>query len=149
MLNEIINLFSDSLELIPSLVLLSATVLFISLWVSHRSHRQVNGLKKELKQARNDLKALTTTSLGIGGRLLEIERRQKRIIEKQKGAPQSILTSQPVPVVDIYESANQPYDHAIHLAQQGKEVEEIVSICGISQNEAELIKMMHRLEQAS
>ncbi|VAW92304.1 hypothetical protein MNBD_GAMMA21-1202 [hydrothermal vent metagenome] len=147
MLNEIINLFSDSLELIPSLVLLSATVLFISLWVSHRSHRQVNGLKKELKQARNDLKALTTTSLGIGGRLLEIERRQKRIIEKQKNSPQPVLSSQPV--VDIYESANQPYDHAIHLAQQGKEVEEIVSICGISQNEAELIKMMHRLEQAS
>lgn len=147
MLNEIINLFSGSLELIPSLVLLSSAVLFISLWVSHRSHRQVNGLKKDLKQARNDLKALTTTSLGIGGRLLEIERRQKRIIEKQKNSPQPVLSSQPV--VDIYESANQPYDHAIHLAQQGKEVEEIVSICGISENEAELIKMMHRLEQAS
>ena len=147
MLNEIINLFSGSIELIPSLVLLSASVLFISLWVSHRGHRQLNGLKKELKQARNDLRALTTTSLGIGGRLLEIERRQKRIIEKQKNSPQPVLTSQPV--VDIYESANQPYDHAIHLAQQGKEVKEIVSVCGISQNEAELIKMMHRLEQAS
>jgi len=147
MFNEIINLVNSYFELIPSLVLLSSTVLLIALWVSHRSHRQVNSLKNELKQARNDLKALTTTSLGIGGRLLEIERRQRRLIEKQNSEPQQTATIQPV--VDIYESANQPYDHAIHLAQQGKEVKDIVSICGISQNEAELIKMMHRLEQAS
>ena len=146
MLNEIVNQLIGYIDLVPSLVLLSSVVLFIALWVSHRSHRQLNGLKNELKQARNDLKALTTTSLGIGGRLLEIERRQRRIVEKQNNEPQS---SKPQPVVDIYESANQPYDHAIHLAQHGKEVDEIVSICGISQNEAELIKMMHRLEQAS
>ncbi len=145
MLNEIVNQLIGYFELVPALVLLSSIVLFIALWVSHRSHRQLAGLKNELKQARNDLKALTTTSLGIGGRLLEIERRQRRIVEKQKNEPQA---SKPQPVVDIYESANQPYDHAIHLAQHGKEVDEIVSICGISQNEAELIKMMHRLEQA-
>jgi len=147
MFNELVSQLNSNFEQIQSLVLLSVTVLLISLWISHRSHRQFDSLKKELKQARNDLKALTTTSLGIGGRLLEIERRQKRIIEKQKNTAQYMVT--PKPVVDIYESANQPYDHAIHLAQQGKEVDEIVSICGVSQNEAELIKMMHRLEQAS
>ncbi len=147
MFNELVNQLSAYFELVPSLVLLSSTVLIIALWVSHRSHLQVNKLKGELKQARNDLKALTTTSLGIGGRLLEIERRQRRLVEKQNNEPQR--TASPQPVVDLYESANQPYDHAIHLAQQGKDVKEIVSICGISENEAELIKMMHRLEQAS
>jgi len=147
MFNELISQLNGNFDPVQSLVLMSVTVLLISLWMSHRSHRQFDNLKNELKQTRNDLKALTTTSLGIGGRLLEIERRQKRIIEKQKNTGQHPVTSKPV--IDIYESANQPYDHAIHLAQQGKEVEEIVSICGISQNEAELIKMMHRLEQAS
>jgi len=147
MLNELFIEVSSYFEFVPALILMSATVLFIALWVSHRSHHQVKGLKNELKQARNDLKALTTTSLGIGGRLLEIERRQRRIIEKQKNEAHSQTT--PQAVVDLYESANQPYDHAIHLAQHGKEVEEIVSICGISQNEAELIIMMNRLEQAS
>jgi len=147
MLNELVTGLSSYFAFVPQFLLMSSTVLFVALWVSHRSHRQMNVLKNELKQARNDLKALTTTSLGIGGRLLEIERRQRRIVEKQNKEPE--LKATPQPVVDLYESANQPYDHAIHLAKHGKEIEEIVSICGISQNEAELIKMMNRLELAS
>ena len=118
------------------LIVLSGCVLLISLWASRRSSSRVLLLEKQLKQARNDLKALTTASIGVGGRVLELERRLRRLSEKQKE-------------VDIYESANQPYDHAIDLARQGMKVEEIVTMCGISRNEAELIQMMNRFKQAS
>ena len=136
-----IDELSRYIELVPLLFWASSVVLFIALWINLRSHAKVEGLKSALKQSRNDLKALTASSLGIGRRLQEIERRQRRLNEKP-----ATTNRQPV---DIYEPANQPYDHAIHLAQQGKEVQEIISICGVSQNEAELIKMMHRLDQAS
>ena len=140
MIQDILNQLTGTLEAVPVLAGMAAIVLLITLWVNRRSHSKISLLQNELRQARNDLRALTTSSIGIGRRLLELERRQRQL---------AISTEKKAPVVDLYDSANQPYDHAIHLAQQGKEISEIVSICGISQNEAELIKMMNRLEQAS
>jgi len=134
------NQLAMSLEPVSVLVSLSAIVLLIALWVSRKSHTKIRQLQNEIKQARNDLRALTTSSIGVGSRLLDLERRQRKLATR---------TENKAPVVDLYDSANQPYDHAIHLAQQGKEIDEIVSMCGISQNEAELIKMMNRLEEAS
>ncbi len=140
MTQNILNQFISILESGSVLIGLSAIVLMISLWVSRRSHSKMSQLQRELKQARNDLKALTTASLGMGSRIQELERRQRKI---------AIKAEKKAPVVELYESSNQPYDHAKHLAQQGKPTAEIVSMCGISQNEAELIKMMNRLEEAS
>lgn len=128
------NNFSSLLQPEAMLVGLSACILLIALWISRRSATRIPFLEKQLKQARNDLKALTTASIGVGGRVLELERRLRRLAEKQKE-------------VDIYDSANQPYDHAIDLARQGMKVDDIVTHCGISRNEAELIQMMHRFKQ--
>jgi len=140
MTQDILNQILSNLEPVSVLVGMAAIVLLITLWVSRRSHSKINLLQNELKQARNDLRALTTSSLGVGSRLIEIERRQRRL---------AIKAEKKAPVVELHESSNQPYDHAKHLAQQGKPTAEIVSMCGISQNEAELIKMMNRLEEAS
>lgn len=140
MIQDILNQLSSILEPLPVLAAMAAIVLLVSLLVNRRSHSKVRQLQNELKQARNDLRALTTASIGMGGRVLELERRQRKLAERAE---------KKAPVIELYDSANQPYDHAIHLAQQGKEIDEIVSMCGISQNEAELIKMMNRLEEAS
>jgi len=140
MIQDILNQLTMLLEPTSALVVMSAIVLLITLMVNRRSHQKMKQLQNELKQARNDLRALTTSSIGVGSRLLELERRQRKIAIKAEKKAQ---------VVDLYDSANQPYDHAIYLAQQGKEIDEISSMCGISKNEAELIKMMNRLEKAS
>ena len=137
MWQTILNELAPFLQTESLLVGLSGAVLLIALWTTRRSAVRVTLMEKQLKQARNDLKALTTASLGVGGRVLELERRLRRLAEKQKKE------------VDIYESANQPYDHAIDLAKQGMHVDELVTMCGISRNEAELIQMMNRFKQAS
>ncbi|MGD8784607.1 MAG: DUF2802 domain-containing protein [Thioalkalispiraceae bacterium] len=140
MTDNILNQLSMLLEPVSILVALSAVILLVTLLVNRRSHGKIKQLERELRQARNDLRALTTSSLGVGSRLLEVERGQRKL---------AIKAEKKAPVVELYESANQPYDHAKHLAQQGKEIDEISSLCGISKNEAELIKMMNRLEEAS
>jgi hypothetical protein len=124
------------LEIIPVEILVSALVLIISLIVSAGSRRQQSRLSRDVKILKNDLHAMTTAAVGMGGRVLELERRLRHLAEKQDQ-------------FDYYESANQPYDHAISLARQGASTEDLVKDCGLSRNEAELIKMMHRLDQAS
>lgn len=131
-MSEITSLFAT----VPMLVLLSGAVLMISLFASRRNVARIRSLEKQLKQARDDLRALTTASVGVGGRVLELERRLRRMAEKQKQ-------------VDLSESANQGYDLAIDMAKQGMKIEDMVASCGISRNEAELIQMMHRFKQAS
>ena len=140
MWQTILNELALFLQADTLLVGLSGAVLLIALWTTRRSAARVRLMEKQLKQARNDLKALTTASVGVGGRVLELERRLRRLAAEQQ---------QPKQEVDIYESANQPYDHAIDLAKQGMEVGEIATMCGISRNEAELIQMMNRFKQAS
>lgn len=140
MWQTILNELAPFLQADTLLVGLSGTVLLIALWTTRRSAARVRLMEKQLKQARNDLKALTTASVGVGGRVLELERRLRRMAAEKQ---------QPKQEVDIYESANQPYDHAIDLAKQGMQVDEIATMCGISRNEAELIQMMNRFKQAS
>lgn len=118
------------------LFLASALVLSVALWSVARSQRLIRGLRKDVNQLRSDMRALTTSSVGVGGRVLELERRLRRIAERQEE-------------FDIYESANQPYEHAIAMARKGANVKQIEDMCGVSRNEAELIQMMHRLEKAS
>ena len=124
------------LAAVSVLFVVSVVVLGAALLSAARSQRQARQLRREVQQLRSDMRALTTASVGVGGRVLELERRQRRLAQRQEE-------------FDLYESANQPYDHAIAMARQGAGVKEIEEICGVSRNEAELIQMMHRLEKAS
>lgn len=118
------------------LFVLSVLVLAVAMTNLLRSQRTSRRLHQELAQLRSDMRALTTSSVGVGGRVLELERRLRRLAQRQEE-------------FDIYESANQPYEHAIAMARKGADVKEIEDMCGVSRNEAELIQMMHRLEKAS
>lgn len=42
-----------------------------------------------------------------------------------------------------------PYSNAIKMVQKGASVEDLVSICGLSKNEAELISTIHGTSQSS
>jgi hypothetical protein len=118
------------------LFVLSVLVLTVAMTNLLRSQRTSRHLHQELAQLRSDMRALTTSSVGVGGRVLELERRLRRLAQRQEE-------------FDIYESANQPYEHAIAMARKGADVKDIEDMCGVSRNEAELIQMMHRLEKAS
>jgi Flp pilus assembly protein TadB len=133
---EVITGIQPGLAMVSVLFVVSAVVLCVALWSVARSQRQTRLLRKELTQLRSDIRALTTSSVGVGGRVLELERRLRRLAQRQEE-------------FDIYESANQPYEHAIAMARKGADVKQIEEMCGVSRNEAELIQMMHRLEKAS
>ncbi len=131
--NLITFLQHRDLTLIVSLLCLAVVVSFFLLWrLSARLHQQQirhNDLRKQMR-------ALTSAALGMGERVLEMERRQKHLSERQEQ-------------VHIYESANQPYEQAIRMAEHGASIEDLVESCGVSENEAHLIDLMSRLDKAS
>ena len=135
-MTELMTSLQPGVATVSVLFVLSALVLCVALMSAARSQRQARILRKEIVQLRSDIRALTTSSVGVGGRVLEMERRMRRLAQRQEE-------------FDIYESANQPYEHAISMARKGANVKEIEDMCGVSRNEAELIQMMHRLEKAS
>lgn len=117
-------------------LIFSAGMLLLALSALHQQLRQ-NRLNKTLfKQTQNDLRALINASVGMGARMLEVERRQRRLAERQEQ-------------LDIYDSANQSYEQAIRMVKNGSKKTELVDICGLSETEAELIKIMHRFDKAS
>ena len=118
------------------LLMLSTAFMIMSMLLLRRATaaRKIN--TSQLAAIQNDVRALTTAAVSMGERVLEIERRQRRLAERQDQ-------------LDIYESANQPYEQAIRMAQSGTTIDELVNMCGLSRNEAELIHMMHRFDKAS
>ncbi len=116
-------------------LIFSVGLLLLALLLLRRQQAQTHSNTDLLQCTRNDLRALISASLGMGGRMLEVERRQRRLAERQE--------------LDIYDAANPPYEQAIRMVQSGSKTEELVDICGLSETEAELIKIMHRFDKAS
>lgn len=135
-MNELMTTLQPGITTVSLLFVVSVLVLAVAVASLVRSQRTNRRQRAELLQLRSDIRALTTSSVGVGGRVLELERRLRRLAQRQEE-------------FDIYESANQPYEHAIAMARKGANVNEIEDMCGVSRNEAELIQMMHRLEKAS
>lgn len=122
-------------------------VLLISL-VSIKRQRKLQELQAlSMQSLQRDLRALANAAVGVGGRVLEIERNQRKrpsIVKEEQIS--TVKSSAPV---EFYASSNQPYEQAINMAQAGASVSDIVNVCGLSQSEAELVNMMHRLDKAS
>ncbi|MDH5778243.1 MAG: DUF2802 domain-containing protein [Gammaproteobacteria bacterium] len=115
---------------------LSVCALLVSVLFLIRSRRELAGRVKEIVTLQRDIRAITAAAIGVGERVLELERRQKRLTERQD-------------TMDIYDPANQPYEQAIRMVQTGSDVTELVDICGLSESEAELITLMHRLDKTA
>ena len=131
---EPLKLLSES-DFNTLLLLGSALLLLLACLAIHSLRRQNQQQQQTLSAVKNDLRALTTAAVSVGERLLEVERRQRRLAERQEQ-------------VDIYDSANQPYEHAIRMVEKGASVEQLVEVCGLSTNEAELLHVMHRFDKA-
>lgn len=131
-----------------------AIVLVMSLFSFKRQRKQQHDQQLSMQSLQRDLRALANAAVGVGGRVLEIERHQRKhpnVVTMREQSPQlqpKELNSNSTSV-DFYNSYNQPYEQAISMAQSGTSIEDIVNVCGISKSEAELVSMMHRLDKAS
>ena len=126
-----------------ALVILIASLLFVaslSLWVWTRKridefeskiHQQIYS-----EQVSDQISALTAGSIGLGDRFIKLEK-DMQMLTGRFDELQSQLQS------------NTPYAHAITLAQKGSSVDEIMELCDISMNEAQLILMMHQKSKAA
>ena len=127
------------------LMILVIAVLITSLF-SLRRQRNLQELQSlSMESLQRDLRALANAAVGVGGRVLEIERQQRKrpvVVSSQED------TNTTTPV-DFYNSSNQPYEQAIRMAQTGSNVDDIVNVCGLSRSEADLVSMMHCLDKAS
>ncbi len=118
---------------LPGISLLLVAVFGMLLLSTRRTLRRQALL---LKSVKNDLRALCSSAVGVGERVGRLEGRLRQLSERQDQ-------------LDLREPSAQPYQQAIKLVHNGADVDEIVEACGLSRGEAELVMMMHRLDEAS
>ncbi len=121
-------------DIVTGLSFAGVIILFAIQWRDRRKAKVVDKLVMHTLQ--NDMRALTTAAVGMGERLRKLEQHQRSLAEKQQ-------------TLDLHESANQPYEQAIRMARQGSKPTELVKNCGLSDSEAELISIMHRLDKTA
>ena len=139
-LTQYFNMLSITEWLMASVAL----VLVISLHsiIRQRKQQKLHSLSVQLLQ--RDLRALANAAVGVGERVLNVERHQR----KKPAVTAALVKQVSIPAkVEYYESNDQPYEQAIRMAQSGATVKDIVNVCGLSKSEAELVCMMHRLDK--
>ena len=151
LLNQYINVFSMNEWLMSSVVV----VLVISLYSMNRQRNIQKQQQVSMQALQRDLRALANAAVGVGSRVLEIERTQRKnptavtANSKQQPAAKPTYSASPVKAVEYYNPNSQPYEQAIGMAQSGASTDDIVNLCGLSKSEADLVSMMHRLDKAS
>lgn len=80
---------------------------------------------------RNEIQAMTSSSIGMGHRLLEIENKLNMTAEKQ----QELANRDPGVLA---------YNQAARLMEMGADVDDLVKNCGIGRPEAELMALLHK-----
>lgn len=98
----------------------------------------IRGMKKFQRQQRlmsrrlqEDNRALSKSAIGMGQKVLETERRLNEVLKKQF----AILNSQP---------EHPSYDQASRLIKMGASENDLVSSCGFSHAEAELLLSLNK-----
>jgi len=79
----------------------------------------------------NDLAALNAGSIGLGERLLRIERNQKLLIQRLEQ-------------LELHANGGASYSQAINLVKQGIDKQDLMATCELSEGEAGLLMMMHK-----
>ena len=126
-----------------ALIILFASILFlaaVSIWLwTRKSIASFEQRISELHAATHvvdDISAINAGTIGLGSRFLRLERELQALGGRVDELYTRIQT-------------NTPYAHAIHLAQKGAGVEEIMDLCNISPGEAQLLVMMHKKDRAA
>ena len=121
--------------------LLAASLVFsllLGLYLLRRDRqlaRELDTLQENINELQRDMAALCTGAVGMGERLARVEQRSRRLKLRQEQ-------------LEMRDADKRPYEHAIRMVHKGAPVEEIMDVCHISRSEAELITMMHRLDEA-
>lgn len=154
-LNDIMLQIPAMMAVLPTWMWLTVLAGLLITWNGLRSRRRLHRMQAELERVRNDMRAMTTAAVGVGGRVREIEMKQRQLktqLPAQKTATEKPVQKKPETIVAfrsaVEDYAAHPYDHAIQLARHGATVNEIMFQSGIGQHEAKLIHMLHAVSKA-
>ena len=140
------QLIIDSLavfKLETFLLVMSMLFLGVTTFISVRMTRKLKDEYRQAKIIRDDLKAFSITAIGVGKRVMQLERRQRELIKNTTVQDGKVVTQ----VVTQVETVNQTYEEAAAMARQGNDVDTIMKRCALSHSEAELIFLMNRLDK--
>lgn len=108
---------------------LAMVIAFICL---KRVQQQTQATEKLLQKAMREIAASTSGSVGMGQRLIAME---KRLQTQDKKAEK----------IDYYNDEEfQPYSQAAQLFKMGIDCDEVARRCGLSRAEASLLEMMQK-----
>ena len=88
-------------------------------------------LKSELAELRRELHVVGSGAMGVGQRLMDVEKRVNQTAERQQEMQQKDVNSL-------------PYQQASKLLEMGASVDDLVSSCGLARAEAELVALVHQ-----
>lgn len=83
-----------------------------------------------IKALRNENHAMGSGAIGMGHRLVEVEKRLNSTMERQMEIEQR-------------DPGSLPYAYAVRLVEMGASVDDLVNNCGLARVEAELITLVH------
>ena len=108
--------------------------LLVALHALRMARRERAAMAREAESVRTDLRGLVSAALGVGERVMRLERQLSQLAERQDQ-------------LDLSDPAHQSYQQAIRMARRGTSMTELMEVCGLTRGEAELITMLHRLEE--
>jgi len=124
-------------QIISATVILFNLAISIVLWRRNRQQATLlQRLQTESSELRTELAALCTGAVGLGSRISRIENRSRRLKSRQEQ-------------LEMRDIEQRPYDHAIRMVHSGAAIDEIMEVCNLGRNEADLILTMHSVDQAS
>lgn len=100
--------------------------------IHHKS--QMQRQEALVRRLQSDVHALCAGAVNMGSYMSALEQKIRRLTERQDQ-------------LEMRDPMQQTYAHAIRLAQQGAEVNDLVESCGLAQGEAELLLRVHRVQK--
>lgn len=101
-------------------------------WISLRKiTASKQAVEQQLADVLSELKAFKSSTMGIGKKVMNIERDLADTVEKQQD-------------LEFNDPNALPYNQASRLVQMGADVDDLMSSCGISKAEAELLMLVNR-----
>jgi len=118
--------------------LLLATLGFVMALICYSHVRQLKRRLVEARQEthllvkalRNETHAMGSGAIGVGQRLVEVEKRLNSTMERQMEFEQR-------------DPGSLPYAYAVRLVEMGASAEDLINNCGLARVEAELITLVH------
>ncbi len=122
----------DLVEIITlSIALSSMTILLVIVFLGNRQNRRlVQAQAAQIHSLEGNINAVCAGFSGLSSAVGRVEHQLRRLAERQEQ-------------LEMRDPSTHSHEHAIKLARSGASIEELVEICGLVRDEADLLIRLH------